>query len=85
MSRDGAGRRGLGLVVVAVAAMAATIWSGGVSIANAQVTEGETRLAPPWDNVFPVPLPYEVAFDDTWHACRDGSSVAGPGAGIVGL
>jgi predicted chitinase len=27
---------------------------------------------PPTDNVFPVPLPYEVSFSDSWHACRDG-------------
>jgi predicted chitinase len=27
---------------------------------------------PPADNVFPVPMPYTVDFDDTWHACRDG-------------
>jgi hypothetical protein len=27
---------------------------------------------PPADNVFPVPLPYEVSFADSWHACRDG-------------
>src|SRR5918997_1846774 len=74
LSRDGAGRRGLGLVVVVVAAMAATIGSGGVSAVNAQVIEDGTRLAPPGDNVFPVPLPYEVTFDDTWHACRDGCS-----------
>jgi hypothetical protein len=33
---------------------------------------GRAVAVPPADNVFPVPLPYEVAFDDTWHACRDG-------------
>src|SRR5690606_20823114 len=24
------------------------------------------------DNVFPVALPHEVGFSDSWHACRDG-------------
>ena len=29
-------------------------------------------VEPPADNVFPVPLPHEVSFADSWHACRDG-------------
>src|SRR5215471_3034513 len=30
--------------------------------------------APPADNVFPVPAPYQVDFTDSWHACRSGCS-----------
>jgi Peptidase family M23/Chitinase class I len=33
-----------------------------------------TPAEPPPDNVFPVPLPHEVAFSDSWHACRDDCS-----------
>ncbi|HET6775136.1 MAG TPA: peptidoglycan DD-metalloendopeptidase family protein [Acidimicrobiales bacterium] len=44
--------------------------------AGAQAPEapgpGDTPAEPPADNVFPVPMPYTVDFDDTWHACRDG-------------
>jgi hypothetical protein len=32
----------------------------------------EVGVQPPVDNVFPVPMPYEVEFSDDWHACRAG-------------
>ncbi len=34
----------------------------------------EAPARPPVDNLFPVPMPHQVDFDDTWHACRDGCS-----------
>jgi predicted chitinase len=71
---------------VTTAVVAVAVVFGGVSVAGAaplqpgppssasRAEDVPVRVPPPADNVFPVPLPYEVAFDDTWHACRDGCS-----------
>jgi murein DD-endopeptidase MepM/ murein hydrolase activator NlpD len=61
---------------VAVAfVVAESLGVGGVAgAAPTQGPDGPGQVAPPADNVFPVPLPYDVAFDDTWQACRDGCS-----------
>lgn len=45
---------------------------GGVATsAAAQQPAAPAPAEPPADNVFPVPLPYEVDFADSWGACRD--------------
>ncbi|HET6949881.1 MAG TPA: M23 family metallopeptidase, partial [Acidimicrobiales bacterium] len=49
----------------------------GVGPAGAQVARQDqpAGVAPPPDNVFPIPVPYEVSFSDDWHNCRgDGCS-----------
>ena len=46
--------------------------TGGVAAtAAAQAPAGPAPAEPPTDNVFPVPLPYEVDVADSWGACRD--------------
>ncbi len=56
----------------------ALVWGGVATGAGAQAPPAPdsepTPVEPPADNVFPVPLPYEVSFADSWHACRDGCS-----------
>jgi Peptidase family M23/Chitinase class I len=57
------------------ALLAGALVMGGVATtAAAQVPPppAPTPVAPPPDNTFPVPVPYEVSFTDSWHACRDG-------------
>jgi putative chitinase len=67
--RRGRPRRWSALLAGAVVLAGAV---GGVAAtAGAQSGEQPPLAEPPADNVFPVPLPYEVSFDDTWHACRD--------------
>ncbi|HEX6419158.1 MAG TPA: peptidoglycan DD-metalloendopeptidase family protein [Acidimicrobiales bacterium] len=58
-------------VAASAAVLAGAVGSLGATAA-AQQPDPPAVAEPPADNVFPVPLPYEVAFDDTWHACRDG-------------
>lgn len=53
----------------------ALVMGGLATTASAQAPPAErepTPVEPPVDNVFPVPLPHEVSFADSWHACRDG-------------
>jgi predicted chitinase len=59
--------------------------SGGIATdAGAQAPEAvPTPAQPPIDNVFPVPLPHEVSFADTWHACRDGCARRHKGTDIM--
>ncbi len=55
----------------------ALVMGGLATTASAQAPSAErepTPVEPPVDNVFPVPLPYEVTFSDSWKACRDGCS-----------
>ena len=57
------------------ALVAGALILGGVATgAGAQEAPAPERepVEPPADNVFPVPLPHEVSFADSWHACRDG-------------
>jgi hypothetical protein len=80
------GLSGLWRAAATLAVVGVAVVTGGVSVAGAAPLQSgppssasragdvPERVAPPVDNVFPVPLPYEVAFDDTWHACRDGCS-----------
>lgn len=48
--------------------------TGGVGTAADAQQQPSAPAEPPADNVFPVPLPYEVSFADSWHACRDDCS-----------
>ena len=60
----------------AALAAGALILGGVATGAGAQGTSSPEPepVEPPADNVFPVPLPHEVSFADSWHACRDGCS-----------
>ena len=60
--------------VVGTMAVAALVLAGLTAGARAQAP-GEPAprpVQPPADNVFPIPVPYEVTFSDSWHSCRDG-------------
>ena len=60
-------RRIVAAVLVAVIAVA------GFAVGAGAQPPAEPRIVqPPADNVFPIPVPYEVTFSDSWHACRDG-------------
>jgi hypothetical protein len=53
----------------------AVVMTGIATAAAAQAPPADppaTPVDPPADNTFPVPLPHEVSFSDSWHACRDG-------------
>lgn len=59
------------LGVLALSVVGAT-GAGVTGVGAVRSQEPEPALgAPPVDNVFPVPLPYVVSFEDSWHACRD--------------
>ena len=70
-------------------------WSVGVVVASLLVGATATRVdaqeggaepppaRPPADNVFPVALPHEVSFGDSWHACRDGCQRRHKGTDIM--
>ncbi|HEX6423959.1 MAG TPA: peptidoglycan DD-metalloendopeptidase family protein [Acidimicrobiales bacterium] len=70
VARRGRPRRWSALLAGAVVLAGAV---GGIAAAAGAQSGGQPPVPPepPADNVFPVPLPYEVSFDDTWHACRD--------------
>jgi murein DD-endopeptidase MepM/ murein hydrolase activator NlpD len=74
--------RGLASALVAVLATGA---AGTASAQPAPPAAAPTPVAavPPADNVFPVPMPHEVHFDDTWHACRDGCRRAHKGNDLM--
>src|SRR5690606_33590135 len=55
------------------AAVAAGVVGAGAPGAAGQQPPPELA-EPPADNVFPVPLPHDVSFADSWGACRDGCS-----------
>jgi Peptidase family M23/Chitinase class I len=58
---------------IVAAVLVAVIAVGGFAVgAGAQPPAQPRIVQPPTDNVFPVPVPYEVTFTDSWHACRDG-------------
>ena len=62
---------GIGAVVVAALGLA------GLAVAAdaQQPAPPPPVVQPPADNVFPIPVPHEVTFSDSWHACRgDGCS-----------
>jgi len=62
------GRRIVGATVVA-----ALVLAGLAAGAGAQAPRDPVEVVqPPADNVFPIPLPYDVTYSDSWHACRDG-------------
>lgn len=53
----------------------AALLTGGVATgagAQGEPAPAPQPVEPPTDNVFPVPLPHDVTFADSWHACRDG-------------
>jgi hypothetical protein len=59
----------------AACVVGALLLGGVASGAGAQPPPADpapTPVEPPADNVFPVPLPHEVSFSDSWGACRDG-------------
>jgi hypothetical protein len=60
------------VVAAVVTGMVSTTAAGAQEPAGGDGDAGSVGAQPPTDNVFPVPMPYAVQFDDTWHACRDG-------------
>ncbi|MGH9233233.1 MAG: peptidoglycan DD-metalloendopeptidase family protein [Acidimicrobiales bacterium] len=73
---DRLGRHERAIRWAAAITVAALATGTAATSAGAQAPEApgpvDTPAEPPADNVFPVPMPYTVDFDDTWHACRDG-------------
>jgi hypothetical protein len=67
-----AGRTWASIPPLAVLVAAALVIGGVGATASAQTPPAPpgAQAQPPVDNVFPIPVPYEVSFSDDWHNCR---------------